>query len=277
MFEDFNYVGVYVVSLFFFISGYGQECKREIKKRFYYRDLLPMIRKQAIPLIVPSIIYVFLLFVYQGLSVDEVIGKICRYGLVLPYTWFVVSLWLLYLLYYSASTITIRFKYVVVITAAGIAVTTVLMALGQIQSTYHMCNFAFLAGVVYRKLEHNGRFRIKTRIQIIPLLVLFAGVTSLVYIREPLWNSLCVRLFSFAIPMVSAILITNMKTRENQLSKFLSEISYEVYICQGITFMLVPLSMKGDFILYIITLLISTIMIAYLSKVVTNKLFIISK
>ena len=165
----------------------------------------------------------------------------------------------------------------VVITAAGIAVTTVLMALGQIQSTYHMCNFAFLAGVVYRKLEHNGRFRIKTRIQIIPLLVLFAGVTSLVYIREPLWNSLCVRLFSFAIPMVSAILITNMKTRENQLSKFLSEISYEVYICQGITFMLVPLSMKGDFILYIITLLISTIMIAYLSKVVTNKLFIIRK
>ncbi|MDO4932114.1 MAG: hypothetical protein Q4E63_05605 [Prevotellaceae bacterium] len=140
IFEDFKCVGVFVVSLFFFISGYGQECKREIKEYFSLREILPMVRKQAIPLVIPSIIYIFLLFACQRLSIDEVIGEISGYGLILPYTWFIVSLWLLYFVFYSASSLTIRFKYVVILTAIGIAVSTVLMALGQIQSTYHMCN-----------------------------------------------------------------------------------------------------------------------------------------
>lgn len=277
IFEDFKCVGVFVVSLFFFISGYGQECKREIKEQFSLRELLPIIRKQTIPLVIPSVIYVILLFTCQGLSMDEVIVKICRYGLVLPYTWFIVSLWLLYFVFYSASTLTICFKYVVMITAIGIAASTVLMALGHIQSTYHMCNFAFLAGIIYRGLENNGGFRIKRRILIIPLLLLFAGVTSLVYIREPLYNSLCIRLFSFAIPIVTTIIISNMKTSETRLSKFLSKISYEVYVCQGITFLLVPKSMKENIGLYIAVVFILTIMIAYLSKAITDNVFIIKK
>lgn len=77
--------------------------------------------------------------------------------------------------------------------------------------------------------------------------------------------------------MVTTILISNMKTSETRLAKFLSEISYEVYVCQGITFLLVPKSMKENIGLYIAVVFILTIMIAYLCKSITNKVFITQK
>lgn len=277
MLNDFNPVGLFVVSLFFFISGYGQEFKRERHEGISLTKLPLMIWKQFYPLIIPSVIYISLLFLYQGMTTDQVIDKVCRYGLILPYTWFVLTLWILYIIFYVACSLTDKYKYVVVITAVGIVVSTLLMAHWKMQSTYHMCNFAFLGGVIYREMDRQGRFKIEKKWIMLLLFIAYFMLSLIVYIDKPIWNSLCIRLFSFALPMLVAIMVSNIKTKESRIIKFLSKISYELYICQGITFILVPQSIKEFVMVYIVLVAIITIVIAFCSKSITNLLFLHNK
>ena len=102
MFDDFNQVGIYVVAMFFFISGYGLQYKREVDS-ISIKTFFHSIRKLLIPLIIPSICYVLLLILYKEIGMEDLYTELAGYKIILPYTWFVVSLIILYCFFYSLS------------------------------------------------------------------------------------------------------------------------------------------------------------------------------
>ena len=141
-FKDFNLVGEYCVGLFFFISGYGLEYIRNgHKNKLLY--LFQRLKKLFIPLIIPSLIYIGLL-VYIG---NFCFKELLEYKIVLPYTWFIVSLSIMYIFYYLITSC-VRKKIVVCICMTLVIISsTVIMAKLGLSSTYRVSNLAFLAGI----------------------------------------------------------------------------------------------------------------------------------
>ena len=96
---DFKNLGAIVVSIFFFISGYGLELKR-LQQKMSIGYILRRIKTILLPIIIPSIIYITVLYI-KGDNVSETLLKnIWRWNIVLPYTWFISKLLIIYLLFY---------------------------------------------------------------------------------------------------------------------------------------------------------------------------------
>lgn len=108
---DFYYVGAFVVALFFFMSGYGLEAKRITGGAQFLNNsfLVNALRKLITPLIFPVIVFLLLkLYCNPFSAVFD--GYIRKYQLILPYTWFVVTLIFLYVLFFCSVKITSKFN-----------------------------------------------------------------------------------------------------------------------------------------------------------------------
>lgn len=92
--------GVYVVALFFFVSGYGLEYKRSVDSKDSMHLLVNRIVKLLFPLVVPIIIYVGIRWASEGIGFSFIYQSIRSYEIILPYSWFIISLVQMYILYY---------------------------------------------------------------------------------------------------------------------------------------------------------------------------------
>jgi len=272
IFDDFKQVGIYVVAMFFFISGYGLQCKRD-KKQINFHALYISLQKLLIPLIIPSIVYILLLYYYKDYSITQILEKIKNYQIILPYTWFIVTLILLYILYYSLSTF-IQTNYFFISTILiGILCIGFIAYKLKYPSTYYQANLAFVGGCLYKEIEqrYNGKMSIHKKIYKIPILTLLTFVTI----------TCCIRISHFLLPIVMinsiiwtyciAYIISSYSYKKQKWISFLSSISYELYICQGITFLIIDRENYNSYLLLLITLIINTI-IAYLMHNTTNQI-----
>ena len=96
----FDGLGVYVVALFFFVSGYGLEYKRSVDSKDSMHLLVNRIVKLLFPLVVPIIIYVGIRWASEGIGFSFIYQSIRSYEIILPYSWFIISLVQMYILYY---------------------------------------------------------------------------------------------------------------------------------------------------------------------------------
>lgn len=150
---DFYYVGAFVVSLFFFISGYGLESKRKvntISNKWFVRSL----KKLTIPLIVPIVIYMGIRLCKTPLN-TIIAEDILKYQLVLPHTWFVLTLILIYVIYHICVTLQQKLKkpsFLIVITVAILTFNFFGKYLG-VPSWGRNTTTAFLAGIFYKEYE----------------------------------------------------------------------------------------------------------------------------
>lgn len=239
-FQDFTLVGEYVVGLFFFISGFGLESTRKGTKNNFIA-LLHRLNQLFIPLIVPCVIYITLLLCLGRFSLDDLIG----YKVILPYTWFIVSLVIMYIFYYSVTAASKEpLRVCIVMTIVIVAMIGALTFL-KVSSTYRVSSLAFLAGIYAFNTKSilmrciNGKYFRYICLFTFAFTTLFAILDkgSSAYILIPLW-CLCV---------VSGLCGSRLKFSIKPLGKFLSKISYEFYISQGITVLVVDnvLNIRG--------------------------------
>lgn len=246
MIADFNEVGVYAVGLFFFISGFGLEKKKE-RISVDITQLPNRLTKLLLPLVVPIIA----LLVLEYLLGDNVTRTICNslrdWCIILPYTWYVLNLLIFYICYYVLSWLIKSTRRFVFAMTGAIFVISVLLMLFDGTSAHYASNFAFVAGIIYCHIEGNviKHFPSKKSIWVLMLIVIVATYFSKHPFRlSSAWN---VPLYSFA-----AIALISRIPFQNRGIDFVAKYSYELYICQSIAFVILNKLSVSDNLVYIL-------------------------
>ena len=102
---EFQTLGTYVVALFFFMSGYGLEYKRTGTSVYSIGEIGSRITKLITPIVVPLILYVVLRWCTEEVSFKFIVDSLRSYELILPYSWFVLTLLQLYLIFYIVNNL----------------------------------------------------------------------------------------------------------------------------------------------------------------------------
>lgn len=276
--NEFYYVGAFVVSIFFFISGYGLETKR-IKKGFNYSDLWPSLRKLIVPIIIPATLYLLCQALIENASCQEIIAEIAQYQVILPYTWYVLTLIILYIVFITLSSYCkLRSDLFLALIVISILSFSILGKYVGIPSWARNTTTAFCAGILFK---HYERYFINVANKkkwfswlflcgLFLLLTLLANGLLLGSLNNPLKRPLMAFVWSFGFMQVFSV----CKSINNNVVKFFSRISYELYICQSIAFILIrniSLDQAGVMI-YIISVFMVDILIAWICNRISNKL-----
>ena len=231
-FLDFRWAGPYGVGVFFFISGYGIEYKRS-KGQLGIRSFFIRMKSVILPILLPAIIYLLLLS-RDGVDVgDYFIQKLMGYSIVFPYTWFVLTLTILYISYYLLSScLEGRWLYVAEF-AFLLAFSTTMIKL-KMDGTTYITTYCFLAGAMYNYLE-KCICRFQTRMFVVSLVFVLFLTTTFLALSEPPFKGYA--LFGSLVWTVSFIfLYTKTKVQYHMVFNHLKNISYDVFLCQGIAF-----------------------------------------
>lgn len=255
---DFNWVGMFAVGLFFFISGYGLETKRDCRK-ITLNELPMRIMKLVLPLIAPIVIYSISLYATHTDVTATIVQNLKAFGVVLPFTWFVVILCGLYAAFYitawwvhSAPTFAIVVTFVALAFSFGIAKASGIAYLS-------LSNLTFPAGIIFKQHEETAKRLMGHNAFVICLIV---SLTSLTWYCKQLHNYLIpAEILIWTITVV--LIFSRIPFKVGKVTCFLSKISYEVYLCQGIAFVLFGQYPKnGHFIMHILFVMATTIIMA---------------
>lgn len=237
-FQDFRWAGPYVVGLFFFMSGYGLEYKQEhsalglmaFKKR---------IKNLLIPVIPPLVIYLVVRWAL-GLPIGSyIVADLRSYELILPMTWFVISLLFLYVFYFVGRSLRLGNKvfdcWIFVLTS----LLAVVLIKAGISGTSFESNYVFLCGIVFKQYEVkilNSKRRGDT--VMLCLLILVAVALSYIHNEPPFRGFALVGVVLYVVAFF--FVLSFIPFREIPFFQFFKSISYEMYLCQGIFFLALP-------------------------------------
>ena len=253
--------GTYWVGLFFFISGYGLECKRlSVNKMQWGGRFLKII----IPLILPLTAYIVIRELTAGFSFNDVIQSLKRYELILPHTWFIITILTLYIFFIIASKLSQ--KYFLPIIAVIITIYIAVLYVLKVESSLYSSEYGFLAGILFYHIEpYLQKYMKQLWIGLVLLCIslIFYEVIPPFEMFYNMW------LFALAV----AVLLTTVITK-NGIIKFFSEISYEVYLCQAVGNALACMLTNNVIYVFIITSCISVIMAIVFHKL-TDRFFYI--
>ena len=282
---DFRSAGAFVVAIFFFMSGYGLETKRIVggAEIINNRFLVNALKKLIVPLIFPIIVFLLLRLYSVPFSVilDEDIRK---YQLILPNTWFVVTLIILYFLFSCCVIMKYKLKrgntlYILSIITVVLGFILVGKKIG-IPSFGFTTTTAFIAGILYKNYEASIISRLNRypvvnllifAIMFILLTMFIKGDISHKYtIIEKLWTPFVwASLFMLLYAVIPAI---KHRSWPWTTIDFLSSISYELYVCQAIAFLVLGDRTSYNSVIYLVLLFILCTLIASGCKYVTNKI-----
>ena len=241
------------------MSAYGLECKRQ-NGSIEFNDIGSRLSKLLLPLLVPALLYICVLL-FQGYNAWSVIlNNFYTYQLILPFTWFIIILSFFYIIFYTALSIqnisNKKFFCVVLITICVFSIVNFIL----FKKTAAYTNFSslcFPAGIFYKQHEDtiinflDQKYRYLICLFFLMITAFLSNINYLLPITILIWSVLIV------------MMTTMVNVKGNIILDFFSSISYEVYICQGITFLLLPPRFdKLPCLLHIICTFIITILIA---------------
>lgn len=142
------------VSIFFFLSGYGLMCSYSLKGKKYLEGFcIHRISKIIIPLLTAYIIYIPILrLINHTGGIIEAIQRLFSSNPLLPYSWYVTEITLLYLLFYLVMRFIPRYK----LPALSLAIVFMLagMLLAGLPHWWINASPCFIIGLWYYKYEH---------------------------------------------------------------------------------------------------------------------------
>lgn len=250
IFFDFLTFGPYGVGLFFFISGYGLQAKHQFK-RVKVKELKERYIKLFTPLLIPSILYLLLVLMNGGSVSKTIWGGLLNWNIILPFTWFFIVLSFLYLLFYLVYYFTdnprLRLGIIgfCIISIMGISYLT------QIPTTFWCSLLAFPAGIAYR-LHESSLISYTARLKLL-VLTIIATIIGLVLHSAHFFKGLD----EILIPIlaITAVVFSCFLPEPGKRSPIFlfSTISYEMYVCQGISFFIInKVSIENPYIYFIL-------------------------
>lgn len=277
--------GWVAVSVFFFYSGYGLMNGLEEKGELYWNDFLRRrISKVLLPLFLFYGLYYICDILLHGtnlISFEKILLIFFSDDPYLPYSWFVSWLLMIYMLFYIAGTWSCNCQISFMKCFAFLFVILYLLILFSKMGPWVKVSIpCFLFGTIYRKNE--TRFlKISTKTSIIVLFVsLFAFLISYNWIRicmvmgcsdKIVYSS--VHLYGGNLAFVLFYIMLSKNIKELNVQKIqLLDSSYELYLCQGIVFMLVAIFVSDSY-LYYLYCLIGCMLFGYFINRLFNVIF----
>ena len=258
--SDFRYYGDYAVGMFFFISGYGLQYKYT-KKAFTTRELLTRIKKILVPLLFPTIIYGFLKYRTEGIELQQVLySSINEINLFLPFTWFIIILILQYFLFYIAQkTQKSRKGLCISMTSLQVIANTLLFL--KYDSYIYTSNLSFTIGVLAKSYEKETIEILNKNFIKNILLLLFAIISFSFYKgRPPVRGYALIAVPTYVVCFLGiSYRKMTIKKRLEPIFSFFTNISFQMYLCQGITFIIMKNLINLDLFAYILLFFIINI------------------
>ncbi|MCA5991787.1 acyltransferase family protein, partial [Bacteroides thetaiotaomicron] len=244
----FSSWGAPIVSMFYFISGYGlalnyrakgnEYLSHFFKHRIWESLILPFLLVWVVNRIISGNISMSLL--------DELI-KLLMYGeTTLPYSWYVFSILLFYILFYMIASK----KNVVIISFLCVFLYIALTVSLSYERCWYISALAFPLGIFYCKYEERicALWNVPVKYYVtVPLCLL---LTAACVISK---NEFCYLFAYIFIPIVIVCLCAKIQIYNRNI-QWISNVSYEIYLCQGVSMILLRgnyFFVKSDF-LYII-------------------------
>lgn len=266
--NEFMSWGGIVVGIFFFITGYGLMASYMKKGKDYLNGFL----KRRLGKILPS----FFIAVIVYLCIQSYITRSnafltlyeIRYGYTpLPSSWFVYAIVLYYIAFYFFAKFISRHTHIILCLWFFSIIYIVTLIILKWEDCWYKSILAFNFGFTYSYYESEVRaFILQKPKQFISflyslLIFIFAirYLNTFVLTNIPIWKSI----IYYATPFFSIITIYIIKGKASPIFNLLGEISYEIYIVQGV-FVIKLLAFKDNWILYFISTYTLSIITAYL-------------
>lgn len=259
-------VGSFIVGVFFFISAYGLECKRQ-NGNIALHGLWGRLLKLVIPLIVPIVVYIVALVIRRDDAFLIIIRNVREYQFILPFTWFVIILAIFYAFFYVLSSLHyISDKHFLLLLTLSVCVFSAFNFILFRGSAYtNFSSLCFPAGVFYRQYESKIEQFLNRKTSYLLCFLFFLATGFAASINHLLPVTILV--WSILIIMISTL----FTVKNNEVLNFFSNISYEVYVCQGIAYLFIPQHFdKYPPVVHILLTIALTIAIAVVCHFVTS-------
>ncbi|WP_418551781.1 acyltransferase family protein [Prevotella sp.] len=263
IFGDF---GVVVVGCFFFLSGYGLISSYKIKGEAYLTGFpLKRLRK----LVVPFIFVIILFQLIYKKNVDILYCfKVGNVNDILPHSWYVFCAIIFYFIFYIVFKYTSNEKRGIL----KILIFTMLFA-GMFKVIHYsgywwVSLFMFPIGLYVKSYE---KYLIgKESKYIMYLWVIIGSLITIIYLFQIKHTGFILDNLSPLI-FISSLMMINISYKP---LKFLGNISYEIYLVQGIAFYLLREFVTND-VYFVLLSLIFIILLSSLIKYFINKIDIL--
>ena len=262
-------IGRFIVGVFFFVSAYGLESKRQ-SGGIAICGLWGRLWKLMVPLIVPIIIYIAVLLIKGQDAWSVLLENLKNYQLLLPFTWFVIILAIFYVFFYALSSIC-KFsdkRFLLLLTLCVCVFSIANFIIFRDTAAYtNFSSLCFPAGVLYRQYESKIVPFLRNKLCYILcfLILLTIGFMSSVNYLLPV----TILIWSTTIIMLSTL----FSVKECRTLNFFSKISYEVYVCQGIAYLYIPQHFdKYPPVVHILLTIALTMTIAVVCYFVTSQI-----
>lgn len=276
---QFNTWGYLIVSVFFFLTGYGLMKSYMLKKDVYLSNF---ISKRIVKIVTPFVICVIL---YTIVNVC-ICGNVINYGFdawrqdcpLLPNTWYVIAVVIFYVSFYVIARIIHNESRLIAGMFAFTLVYMILLYILGFKRYWWYTTPCICVGMImaYKELFFSSFFQ-KKKASV--LLVVF--IWMLVFIVDPIYysynadylTSLLVSIArSISVAMFVYVCISVAGFVRNVTFRFLGDVSYEIYLVQGgVTSLLFPSIGKYP-IFYIVSSLLLSVLLAYMLKKSASKL-----
>lgn len=269
---DFRYTGPYVVGIFFYLSGYGLEYKYQ-KGNLVLKDLGKRLKVLLIPLLLPLFIYSLLTLPFQENIVQHIYMTVKEVNFYLPCTWFIVILLWLYVAYYCLRTQIRSFSlFIVAIMCFLLVLMGVLYKIGA-TGTCYVSNFAFLLGILGQQVER--KYLLGGGKYLLMLSLLLLVVISFAYVRGfPPFQGFALLGVSLFVPSFFIVYqYVEVPFNNHTCVRFFKNLSYEMYLCQGISFWVLDRIGVSNLMYYTIACLLFNTGLAVIVKGATQRLF----
>ncbi len=231
-----NRIGVLVVGMFLFLSGWGL-CESSVRKKDYFRGFL---KKHFGRIVLPIyILYIIQICIFRAdgykISVRSVVKEILGSQIISYTNWFIWELLVLYFLFFLLYRNQKR-TIANCILAFGMVLFIGVGSYLQIGSRWYGSILCFLMGILYSQRRElvNAWMRRKFWIKLIFSSVLFLlSLILFIKLEESIFGNtvlICVSTLLFCNLIV--MLLTVLRIR-NPVTYFLGEISYEIFIAHA--------------------------------------------
>ena len=267
--SDFRFTGSYVVGLFFFMSGYGLEYQYN-QHKVQIRRLPYRLKKIFIPFILPTVFYLVLVYHFYNKPFHYLAtGGFIDAQLLLPYTWFITILVGMYICYYLTRNLFRNNNYFLLFLFA-IFTLFIIVIHNSHNSHLYTSNYAFIVGIAMKQNEKKW-LEIASYKKIYALSFIVLGLISVSYIEQkPLFKGFGVIGVSFYV-VAFITLFTRMEVlKANKLINFLSSISYEMYLFQSVTILIITQIGIENIYLLLISVLCLNILLSFIAHKITS-------
>ena len=282
-FSNFNYMGTYIVSVFFFLSGYGLYVQNKIKENYLDNFLVKRLSRIFIPFVFISSIYL----IYRNLNGQELtisfFVNLFKKGSTVIYNgWFVDIIILMYIFFYISFKMFSNRTISILINTILIVVYIILAIRLEYGFWWYNSSLPFVLGLLWAKNKEYIDGVLRNYYFVI--LVLITGLMFLSHQYDVVYKKLhLVDTYSYAflanidnvIFTIFFILIVRKIDFSNKYLLFLGKISFELYMIHGLVMSIFGkyfVTSRLNDVIFTILVLIVSISLAWLINVIIKKI-----